>query len=106
MSAHVTPRRLYLSRRLVAVGLLALAGLLAFTLLAGPAEAAKRKGKRGVVVKTMTYNASLGSGLSARFATSLDEFCDKAGENIREVDATKPKLRMRAIARNILKSVG
>ena len=103
MSANATPRRRCSSRRLVAVGLLALAGLLPFTLLAGPAEAAKRKGSRGVVVKTMTYNASLGSGLSARFATSLDEFCDRAGENIREVDATKPKLRMRAIARNILK---
>ena len=90
--------------RLLAAGLLLLAGLLLSTILARPAEAAaKGKGKRGVVVKTMTYNASLGSGLSARFATSLDEFCDKAGENVREVDATKPQVRMPAIAKNILK---
>jgi endonuclease/exonuclease/phosphatase family metal-dependent hydrolase len=88
--------------RLLAAGLLALAGLLLSTILASPAEAAKQ-GKSGVVVKTMTYNAGLGSGLSARFATSIDELCDKAGENVREVDATKPQVRMPAIAKNILK---
>jgi endonuclease/exonuclease/phosphatase family metal-dependent hydrolase len=92
-----------LSSGLLAAGLLALAALLSFTLLARPAEAAKGKGKRGVVVRTMTYNASLGSALSARFATSVDELCDKAGENVREVDATKPQVRMPAIAENILK---
>jgi len=88
--------------RIPAAGVLALAGLLFPTILARPAEAAK-EGKSGVAVKTMTYNAGLGSGLSARFATSLDEFCDRAGENIREIDATKPPTRMPAIAKNILK---
>jgi endonuclease/exonuclease/phosphatase family metal-dependent hydrolase len=73
-------------------------------MLASPAEAAQSKSaKRGVAVSAMTYNVGLGSGLSARFSTSLDEFCDRAGENVREVDATKPQVRMPAIAKNILK---
>ena len=62
----------------------------------------KGKDERGVTVKFMTYNESLGSGLSARFANSLDELCDKAGENVREVDASNPPLRMKGVAQNIL----
>lgn len=101
MSTDVPGRLLHLLCRLLAAAL-PLAGLLSSTILVTPAEAAK-KGKSGVVVKTMTYNAGLGTGLSARFATSLDEFCDKAGENVREIDASKPRVRMPAIAENILK---
>ncbi len=102
MSSCIPPRRLQLSHRLIAAALLALSGLLSLMLAVGSAEAAHGKGKQGAMVKTMTYNASLGSGLSARFSTSLDEFCDKAGENLREIDSTNPQVRMPAIAKQIL----
>jgi endonuclease/exonuclease/phosphatase family metal-dependent hydrolase len=87
---------------IAATGLLALAGVLGITMLAGPAEAAKRK-KRGVVVKTMTRNVFLGSSLAAGLgADNLDDLCDGAGQILREVDATRPPVRMRAIAAEIL----
>ena len=98
-----TPPRRRLPQRLIAAALLTVGALLSFTVITGAGEAAKGKKKQGVVVKAMTYNLSLGSGLSARFATSLDEFCDKAGENLREIDSTKPRVRMPAIAKEILK---
>jgi endonuclease/exonuclease/phosphatase family metal-dependent hydrolase len=102
LSTFAPTRRLQFSRRLFVLGLLAFAGL-SLTRLAESAEAADGDGRKGVVVKTMTYNAGLGSGLSARFATTLDGLCERAGKNISEVDATNPPLRMRAIARNILR---
>jgi len=100
LSTFAPTRRLPFSRRLFVLGLVALAGL-----SLKPAESAEANGdgRKGVVVRTMTYNAALGTGLSARFATTLDELCEGAGQNIREVDATNPPLRMRAIARNILR---
>lgn len=101
MSTSAPPRRPRFSGRLFVFGLLALAGL-PLTLAADSAEA-NGDGSNGVVVRTMVYNAGLGTGLSARFATTLDGLCQRAGRNIREVDATNPPLRMRAIARNILR---
>jgi endonuclease/exonuclease/phosphatase family metal-dependent hydrolase len=100
VSTFAPTRRLQFSRRLF-LGLVAFAGL-SLALSAESAEA-NGDGGKGVVVRTMTYNAGLGTGLSARFATTLDELCEGAGQNIGEVDATNPPLRMRAIARNILR---
>jgi endonuclease/exonuclease/phosphatase family metal-dependent hydrolase len=88
---------------IAATGLLALAGVLGITMLAGPAEAAKRK-KRGVVVKTMTRNVYLGSSLQAGLsAPSLQALCDGAREIFEDVTSTNPPARMRAIANEILK---
>lgn len=99
MSSHA-PRRLRPSHRLVALVLAGLAALLAFSMLAEVADAAKRK--RGVRVKVMTRNLYLGSPLSAALnAGSIPELCEGAGQVLREVDGTNPPARMRAIANEI-----
>jgi len=100
VSTHVSRRRLLSSHRLIALALAALAGLIAFSIVAEAADAAKRK--RGVRVKVMTRNVYLGSPLSAVLAAgSVPELCTGGGQVLREVDGTKPPARMRAIANEI-----
>lgn len=100
MSTHAPRRRLLSSHRPIAVALAALAGLLAFSLLAEAADAAKRR--PGVRVKVMTRNIYLGSPLSpALNAGSVAELCTGAGEVLRQVDGTNPPARMRAIGNEI-----
>jgi len=100
VSTHVQRRRLLSPHRLIALALAALAGLIAFSLIAEPVNAAKRK--RGVRVKVMTRNVYLGSPLSAALdAGSVPELCTGGGQVLREVDGTNPRARMRAIANEI-----
>jgi hypothetical protein len=87
--------------RIIGAALIALSGVLALTLLAPAAEAAKRK--KPHTVKVMTRNLYLGADLSdASTAATLDDLCDEAGEVYRDVAATNFPKRAKALAAEIL----
>jgi len=80
-------------------GLALVAAIVAAT--AQPAEAAAAERDR---VTVMTRNLYLGSDLGGiQSASSYSELLDEAGEVFHDVDATRPKLRMRALGAEILR---
>jgi hypothetical protein len=86
---------------IAATGLLALAGVLGMTMLAGPAEAAKRK-KRGVAVRVMTRNLYLGADLGPGLnAADYSELIDAGRVILNEVDTNDFPRRARALAAEI-----
>jgi hypothetical protein len=78
---------------------------------AGAAEAAAKdgraangRGRKPVPVRVMTRNLYIGTDLTGIASSgSLSELYDQAGEALHDVDATKPRVRMRAVAREILR---
>jgi endonuclease/exonuclease/phosphatase family metal-dependent hydrolase len=86
--------------------LLVLSGLALASSGAGAAEAtANGAGKRKpVAVRVMTRNLYIGTDLTGvATSSSLSELYDRAGEALLNVDATRPRLRMRAVAQEILR---
>ena len=90
--------------RFLAAGLLALAGTLLLA-LPGAVQAKPRKHKpQSEKVTVMTRNLYLGADLGPAIgATSFDDFIDKNGQILRDVDTNNFPVRARGLAKEILK---
>jgi hypothetical protein len=87
-------------RLLLAIGALALLGLVAIALLARPAHAARTDAPK---VKVMSRNLYLGADLTpATEATSIPELVDAAGQILNQVDENKFQIRAKGLATEIL----
>jgi hypothetical protein len=87
-------------RLLLAIGALALLGLVAIALLARPAHAARTDAPK---VKVMSRNLYLGADLTpATQATSIPELVDAAGQILNQVDENKFQIRAKGLATEIL----
>jgi hypothetical protein len=101
MHSHVVTERAPWGRALLAATVVALAGALAFGVLADDAEAAKKA--KGPKFKTATMNVYLGADLGPVLqATGIDSAIDAGGEVANQVDRTNFPLRAQALAAEIL----
>jgi endonuclease/exonuclease/phosphatase family metal-dependent hydrolase len=99
MHSHVVTERVPRRRLRLAAAVMALAGGLAFGLLADGADAAKK----GVKFKTMTMNVYLGADLGpALQSNNVNQAVDAGGEIANQVDRTNFPLRAQALAQEIL----
>lgn len=106
MSNHSTGLRTDGRTRMVLAIALALIGALTLTtLLAGPADAKRKKPRKPNTVKVMTRNVYLGADLGpAIAATGPADFISKNGQILRDVDQNNFKARAKLLA-NEIKSV-
>jgi endonuclease/exonuclease/phosphatase family metal-dependent hydrolase len=105
MSSYLTDRSAQANRsRMLVAFAIALVGVLTLsTLLAGPAEAKrKHKPKKQNAVKVMTRNLYLGADLSPAInSSSTDDFINKNGQILRDVDTNDFARRARGLAKEI-----
>jgi Endonuclease/Exonuclease/phosphatase family len=88
--------------RLARAAIALMAGVLALTLLAPAADAAKGKGKKNVNIKVMTRNLYLGADLGPALAAGTPAgFVSANGEILRQVDRTNFPVRAKALAAEI-----
>ena len=93
------------TRAILAIAIALLGALTLTTLLAGPADAKRKKPKKPNTVKVMTRNVYLGADLSPAInASSTDDFINKNGQILRDVDTNDFKTRAKGLA-NEIKSV-
>jgi endonuclease/exonuclease/phosphatase family metal-dependent hydrolase len=105
MSSYLTDRPAQANRnRLLVAFAIALVGVLTLsTLLAGPAEAKrKHKPKKQNTVKVMTRNLYLGADLTPAInSSSTDDFINKNGQILRDVNTNDFPLRAKGLAKEI-----
>jgi endonuclease/exonuclease/phosphatase family metal-dependent hydrolase len=90
------------TRATFAFAIALLAALTFTTLLAAPAEAKRKKPKKPNTVKVMTRNLYLGADLTPAInAESTDDFINKNGQILRDVDTNDFRARAKGLAAEI-----
>lgn len=96
--------RSLVTRSIAALAFALIAALALTAVLSQPAEAKRKKPKKPNTVKVMTRNLYLGADLGPAInAASTDDFINKNGQILRDVDTNNFKVRARGLANEIKK---